>query len=345
MIFKCWDINTRSLVHEYVEGADHHKCALLQFGNTDMYCACGSNRYVVRKYIPAKGLVFAFCFDDIRVRKQAVFFTRHAIEMYLTMQPILTEKQLAYEAVVKASIHNTRNLNSQITGKYTRSIREDDLAKAKDKLVFIEGVLKNNLKQASRDVLSILRISKQISAEYNVVDYLRPGVKLAKSEFGNHDLHSCLVLSFYLLEEDFYQKNIRVNTKPVYESVYVNYNTMQTVFIHLYDNALKYCRPGSTVTIEAFTSADVIEVRLTMDSLYLTDDILAKALIGGHRGDQAKRKHPKGTGLGLGIVKALVELNKGTFAISRLRDEVIKEDGFDYSHNRITLRLLRREFF
>jgi hypothetical protein len=348
MIFYCYDIKTRALIFKHSGIDDHHDCISSRNLNfkVDEACICGKDRYFIVKQNEKSGRIFAICFDNIRVRKEAVFYAKHTIQMFLLSNPIIDTRHNIYEEIVKTSIHNTKNLNAQITSKILSYLKEETLSEAPDKVKYIEKLLEKDIKGFAREVLSILRMSTQISNEYNVIDYLKPNIQLKKSEFGYKRIHSLLVIAFYQFESDFKNKNIFIRINQTNLSAFVNYNTVQTMLTHIYTNALRYCLPNTDVNINTrVVSDEYVEIKFTMRSLYLTDEIIKEGCLNGIRCEQAKRIHEKGTGVGLGIVHALSVLNKGCFVYNRISDTKYEIDNYIYSDNYFVVTLLKEEFY
>jgi two-component system phosphate regulon sensor histidine kinase PhoR len=103
------------------------------------------------------------------------------------------------------------------------------------------------------------------------------------------------------------------------------------VFQNLIDNAIKYGRPGTSVTVSAARIADVGEIRARLPGLRRAKAMIAVAV--ADRGDGIAREHiPRlterfyrvdaarsrdlgGTGLGLAIVKHVVNRHRGSLEI------------------------------
>jgi two-component sensor histidine kinase len=345
MIFYCYDLKTNDLIFKYSSSDDNHDCISTRNIISDEGCRCGDDRFFIVKRHEKSGRIFAICFDGIKVRKEAAFFAKHTIDMFLMANPIIDSRHDNYEKMVKASIHNTKNLNSQITSKILSLLKEDALSVSKDKVAYIENIIKGNTYKFAREVLSILKISTQISNDYNVIDYLKPNITLKKNEFGFKKLHSILVISFYQFESDFNNKNLYVDISPTELSVFINYNTVQTILTHLFTNALKYSMPNTPIKIISTISQHFVKVEFQMKSLYLTDDILKHGRVNGQRTEQAKKMYEKGTGMGLGIINTLAELNKGSFDYKRISDIEYHHGGYVYSHNSFAIDLLKDEFY
>ena len=345
MIFYCYDIKTKALLFKFSNSEDKHDCISSRTINVNENCICGKDRYFLVRQNEKSGHIFAICFDGIKVRKEASFYAKHTIEMFLMANPIIDSKHNNYEEIVKASIHNTKNLNSQITSKILSYLNETNLSTAKDKVTYIDQIVKKDTYSFSRELLSILKMSTQISNDYNVIDYLKPNIVIKKNEFGYKKIHSLIVSSFYHFETDFSNNGNFFKITPTDLSVYVNYNTVQTLLTHLLTNALRYCMPSTEIKVTYTVSAEIIGVHFSMRSFLLTDEILSKGRLNGVRSEQAKKKYEKGTGMGLGIIHALSMLNRGSFEYCKCSNNIYEKDGYKYSDNCFTVNLLKNEFY
>ncbi len=346
MIFQCFDLKTNALLFKFSNTDDEHDCISSRKISHNDACNCGKDRYFIVRMNETTGHLFAICFDGIRVRKEATFFAKQTIEMFLMANPIIDTRHDIYEEIVKASVHNTKNLNSQITSKILSYLKEKPLSEAKDKVAYIDLLINQNTRGFSREVLSILKISSQISNEYNVIDYLKPNITIQKNEFGYKRVHSLLVIAFYQFESDFNTKGVFVNISQTDLSVYINYNTVQTLLTHIFTNALRYVMPKTNITISSSViSGNCVKLKFFMRSLYLTDEIIKNGRVVGERSEQAKKMYEKGTGMGLGIIHALSILNRGGFDYNRVNDTKYEADGYVFTDNCFTLTLLKDEFY
>ena len=91
---------------------------------------------------------------------------------------------------------------------------------------------------------------------------------------------------------------------------------LRQVFANLIGNALKFTPPGGSVTIEAGTGANGgATVRVRDTGLGMTGEEIAVALTPFGQVDASRSRWREGTGLGLPIAKALVQLHGGRLEI------------------------------
>jgi signal transduction histidine kinase len=90
---------------------------------------------------------------------------------------------------------------------------------------------------------------------------------------------------------------------------------LKQMLINVISNALKYAPRGSAITIVAAGEADAIEISVSDAGVGIAPEDIDKAIEPfSQLGDPMTRRH-EGTGLGLSLVKALIELHGGSLAI------------------------------
>jgi two-component system phosphate regulon sensor histidine kinase PhoR len=100
-----------------------------------------------------------------------------------------------------------------------------------------------------------------------------------------------------------------------------NSDQLQRVLINVVDNAIKYTQPGGRVSVEGRLLDDrvVIEVRDT--GCGIPRDALPHVFEPFYQVDKARDREAGGTGLGLALVRALVENSGGTVEVESVQGE------------------------
>jgi two-component system cell cycle sensor histidine kinase PleC len=109
---------------------------------------------------------------------------------------------------------------------------------------------------------------------------------------------------------------LEVDIAPDLPSVRGDSVKLRQVFTNLISNALKFTRKGGSVTIKAASGADdnvVVSVRDT--GVGMSDEEMAVALMPFGQVDSSHARWREGTGLGLPIARALVQLHGGAIQI------------------------------
>jgi signal transduction histidine kinase/ActR/RegA family two-component response regulator len=106
--------------------------------------------------------------------------------------------------------------------------------------------------------------------------------------------------------------NLSVSLPP--EPVYVEADAAQLgkVLLHLLDNAFRFTRPGGHIRLAAQRQGDEAVLRVADDGVGMTPEMLTRAFNLFMRSDRALSRLQGGVGVGLTLVRRLVQLHGGS---------------------------------
>jgi signal transduction histidine kinase len=111
------------------------------------------------------------------------------------------------------------------------------------------------------------------------------------------------------------ERKVTVETKlPAACEAPVDRNRMRQVFANLLDNALKYTPANGTVTISVSDESPEVVVRFSDTGIGIPPEEQGKIWTRLYRGDKSRSQH--GLGLGLSLVKAVVEMHRGKITVT-----------------------------
>jgi len=96
--------------------------------------------------------------------------------------------------------------------------------------------------------------------------------------------------------------------------MFVDRNRLRQVIANLLDNALKYSRAGGDVKLAAAYQGSEIVITITDSGIGIEREDLARIWDRFYRGDKSRTQ--RGLGLGLSLVKAMIEAHKGKIEVS-----------------------------
>ena len=103
---------------------------------------------------------------------------------------------------------------------------------------------------------------------------------------------------------------------PVLRAVHVDVGRMRQVVWNLVGNAIKFCQPGGHVEIALVEGDDALHLSIADDGRGIAPEFVPYLFERFSQGEAAQTRTRGGLGLGLSIVKHLVELHGGTIAAS-----------------------------
>jgi K+-sensing histidine kinase KdpD len=237
---------------------------------------------------------------------------------------------------VNRLVHNLISINGHnIQEVYDLLPQEILSTNWRNQIVNIEKELKFNPKKAALLFLRIAKNNIQMKSEFSIYRKL-DREDTASLDIKEYPIKKVLLNVLHTFFADFSNNNIYVEVKDFFGKVKIDYETIQVVFYHLIENALKYARPNSNITIEFIQKKDDISVDFIMSSTHIYPNEREAIFQEGFSGKLAKIMEKNGDGIGMWRIRQIMELNNGMISV-KCGDILEKYLGIDYSHNIFTL--------
>jgi signal transduction histidine kinase len=179
-----------------------------------------------------------------------------------------------------------------------------------------EVALQQESEEAAREALADC-----VEESDRVLTMLNTLMDITEAEHGMMRLQRVKVSVTRLLEEvlELYriiaeEKHIEVRTSfsgPCYAEI--DSNRTRQVFANLIDNALKYTPEGGEISVQTASLADSIRISIQDNGLGIPATDQSRIWDRLYRGDKSRAQ--RGLGLGLSLVKAVVEAHEGRVAV------------------------------
>jgi signal transduction histidine kinase len=113
--------------------------------------------------------------------------------------------------------------------------------------------------------------------------------------------------------QKFEKKNIEVKVLDTLEPHYVNADTdmIYQVIYNLFDNAVKFTNENGYINVDVKDNADKVEVSIKNSGDGINPNELSRIFERFYKVDKSRSLDAKGAGLGLYIVKMMVEMHGG----------------------------------
>jgi signal transduction histidine kinase len=135
-------------------------------------------------------------------------------------------------------------------------------------------------------------------------------------ELGRVHLRELVEDILYELEAQLEGRDVRVEIDAALPSVTADESKLRQVIVNLLTNAIKYSPGGAPVTLEASPASEMIRVAVKDHGIGIKESDMARLFKKFQRIPDPATKKVAGTGLGLYIVKGLVELQGGRIEVS-----------------------------
>ena len=124
-------------------------------------------------------------------------------------------------------------------------------------------------------------------------------------------------------EKPISDKRINVTGLDKIGSVYVNADEdmIYQVIFNLIDNAVKFTNEGGTISVSIFERNDGIELSVRNTGSYIPKEEIGNIFDRFYKVDKSRSLDAKSAGLGLYIVKSIVEMHGGNIKVTSIKDQ------------------------
>lgn len=283
----------------------------------------------------SKSITFLCC-DKTKTTK----LFREKLESLSIVFPDLVVNKNEIEESIKTSeqlkvnrlVHNLTSINAFNIQEIYALVPQSTLSSNwKDQLNVIQKEIKKNPKQAAMTFLRLAKNNIHMKSEFSIYRKLDRRDKI-DLEFQTFNLKTVVLNVLHTFFSDFSDKNIYVDVADFYEKVKIDYETIQVALYHLIENALKYSRPNSSISIEFDSDDNNIHAKFFMSSIYIKEEERDLIFKEGYSGEIARKMKKSGDGIGMWRIKQMMELNGGSF-YADFGDDISNVIGFDFANN------------
>lgn len=274
-------------------------------------CANGTSRRR-GKLVGSMGTVF-YCSDDPDLINSKRLFQR---QLAFYSEALLAFKELREETIKKLQvenrrlIHNLTTLNSHILQEvYAITPQEKLVGGPQAQIQEIRDALIKNPDQAASAALRILKNAVAARTEMQIVRRFQPTESMAPLNQKPHVIHRVVTNALITFFQDSQEQNITWTLSQSTHKVFFDYETTSAAMYRLFENAVKYCKPGTNINIEFKPLRSAFVMSLSMTSLWIGDDEKERIFDEAYSGKVAKGQKLSGDGLGLFFVREMLRLN------------------------------------
>ena len=185
-----------------------------------------------------------------------------------------------------------------------KSVNEEEFSKVYDKY-------SNTLKINSKRMLRLVN---------NIVDTTRIDCGAFNAEFGNYEIIS-LVEDIVLSTVSFAEyKNIKVEFDTNVEEHYIKCdpNMIEKIVLNLVSNSIKYTNCGGYIKIQVIVEDKWVKILFKDNGIGIPLEMKKKIFDRFLRLDNSLRRLNEGSGIGLSIVKSMIEVHKGSISVNSI---------------------------
>lgn len=172
------------------------------------------------------------------------------------------------------------------------------------------SIVSNEVKRLSRMVVSMLNISKIEAGE----------IQLAETKY---DVGKQIFETLLSFEKKIDEKKIEIVGFEEMNGVIIeaDRDLIQQVIYNLFDNAVKFTPEGGTITIKAQSNTESTKVTIRNSGAGVSEEEIERIFERFYKVDKSRSFDTKGVGLGLYIVKTIINMHEGEITAASKQGE------------------------
>lgn len=196
-------------------------------------------------------------------------------------------------------------------GGFIDGILDDTIPKEQQKKYL--QIVSKEVKRLSRIVVSMLNLSKIEAGEVSIAPV-------------KYDISAQIFETLLSFEERINEKKINIvgfeDMKPV--MINADKDLIQQVIYNLFDNAVKFTPQNGTISILAENTDEKTCVKIRNTGEGVSKEEISRIFERFYKVDKSRSFDVKGVGLGLYIVKTIINMHDGEITASSIEDEYIE---------------------
>ncbi len=173
-------------------------------------------------------------------------------------------------------------------------------------------VNKDDIRTMHRNSIRLLKLVN------NLLDFSRIEAGKMKPEFSKINIAGQLKNHISTLESAIRAKNITLNTTIEDEKLYLylDRGMFEKIIMNLLSNAYKFTDECGEINIRAWEEKEKIFIRISDTGIGIPKDKIPTIFDRFSQGDSSTKRRHEGTGIGLSLVKELLNIHKGEISVN-----------------------------
>lgn len=211
------------------------------------------------------------------------------------------------------TLESQEKLRKRMTGDVAHELRTPLATLQSHVEAMNDGIWDPTQERLSSCYEEITRITRLVKDLENIAHYESDNLVLHKTEFPAQEFLERLMHTF---ETAFSQKNITPIIDCDTSIINADQDKLSQVVINLVSNALKFTPAGGTITLTVWSTPKGTQLKVSDTGIGVTAEDLPHIFERFYRADVSRNRTTGGAGIGLTLVKTIVEAHKGTVDVA-----------------------------
>lgn len=161
----------------------------------------------------------------------------------------------------------------------------------------------------------VMRINRMVGDLENLARYESEAMELWKETFDLSELAQHIIKNY---EAEFANKNISLEFKGEMSLVYADRDKISQVIVNLLSNSLKYTAVAGTASINVNPDGNQVILKIRDNGIGISPEDVEHIFERFYRVDKSRSRESGGCGIGLAIVKAIIDAHDGTVSVTSI---------------------------
>jgi two-component system, OmpR family, sensor histidine kinase BaeS len=215
------------------------------------------------------------------------------------------------------SMEKQELLRKRLTSDVAHELRTPIATLQSHMEAMIDGIWKPDIDRLKSCHEEIIRIGKMVGDLDKLAKFESENLVLNKELFDISELTKRLIQNF---ESDFLNKSLEINFTGSKEEIFADKDKVSQVVVNLLSNALKYTPEGGKVNVNVKGTEEITQFVVKDNGPGIPKEDLPYIFERFYRADKSRNRLTGGSGIGLTIIKAIVEAHGGNVDVNSSRE-------------------------
>ena len=209
-------------------------------------------------------------------------------------------------------LYKMENMRKNLTSDISHELRTPLTSIQTHLEAMIDGIWEPNIERLNSVNEEVIRLTNLVNQLKNLAKFDSEKSKLNLSEVKVDDLIKNIV---YNNQGNALEKNINIVFDLENIKVYLDKDKISQVIVNLLSNAIRYTNNGGSIYVSAYKENGNIKIHFKDNGIGMPKESLDYIFERFYRVDESRSKYTGGIGVGLTIVKSIIDLHKGKIEV------------------------------